>query len=278
MHIPPGSCAASCAALLIMATVDAAGPPATPKKPVTDVYHGVTVVDDYRWLEDVTDPAVRAWSAEQNRYARSYLDALPARASLYERLKELLSYPSPRYFSLAYRRDVLFAIKRQPPKEQPFLVTLASPDAPGFERVIVDPNQLDATGMRAIDFYVPSVDGKYVAVSLSRGGSENGDLYVYGTADGKPLGDVIPRVNAGTAGGSVAWNADGTGFYYTRYPRGSERSKQDVDFYQQVYFHRLGTKTEADTYALGRGFPRIAEIALESSSDGRYILATMGNG
>jgi len=122
MHIPLCGSAAACAVLFIVATLDAADPPVTPKKPVTDVYHGVTVVDDYRWLEDVSDPAVRAWSVEQNRYARSYLDALPARAGLYERLKQLRSYPSPRYFSLAYRRNLLFAIKRQPPKEQPFLV------------------------------------------------------------------------------------------------------------------------------------------------------------
>jgi prolyl oligopeptidase len=278
MHIPIGGCAAACAALFMVAMVSAAGPPATPKKPATDVYHGVKVVDDYRWLEDANDPAVRAWSAAQNRFARSYLDALPARADLYERLKQLRSYPSPRYLSLAYRRDQLFAIKRQPPKEQPFLVTLTSPDAPDSERVIVDPNQLDAKGTTAIDFYVPSLDGKYVAVSLSEGGSENGDVHVYEVAGGKPLADVIPRVNGGTAGGSVAWNADGTGFYYTRYPRGSERPKQDMGFYQQVHFHRLGTKTEDDTYALGKGFPRIAELALESSEDGRYVLATMANG
>ncbi len=278
MQIPIGSCAAACATLFFVAMVHAAGPPATPKKSVTDVYHGVTVTDDYRWLEDANDPGVRSWSAAQNRFARSYLDALPARASLYERLKQLRSYPSPRYFALRYRRDLLFAIKRQPPKEQPFLVMLASPDEPGSEHVIVDPNQLDAKGTTAIDFYVPSIDGKHVAVSLSEGGSESGDVHVYEVAGGKPLADVVPRVNGGTAGGGVAWNADGTGFYYTRYPRGNERPKQDMSFYQQVYFHRLGTKTEDDTYALGKEFPRIAEIALESSEDGRYILATMANG
>ncbi|HLZ96480.1 MAG TPA: prolyl oligopeptidase family serine peptidase [Steroidobacteraceae bacterium] len=278
MHIPIGGCAAACAVLFIVVLASAASPPATPKKPVTDVYHGIKVVDDYRWLEDASNPAVRSWSAAQNQFARLYLDALPARASLYERLKKLRSYPSPRYFSLTYRRDVLFAIKRQPPKEQPFLVTLASPDAPGSEHVIIDPNQLNTKGTTAIDFYVPSLDGKYVAVSLSEGGSESGDVHVYEVADGKPLADVIPRVNGGTAGGSLAWNVDGTGFYYTRYPRGSERPKQDIGFYQQVYFHRRGTRTEDDTYALGKEFPRIAEIALENSDDGRYILATMANG
>jgi prolyl oligopeptidase PreP (S9A serine peptidase family) len=173
---------------------------------------------------------------------------------------------------------VLFAMKSQPPKEQPFLIALESPDKPASERIVVDPNRLDSGGTTAIDFHVPSTDGKLVAVSLSEGGSESGDVHIFEVATGKALADVIPRVNGGTAGGSLAWNADGSGFYYTRYPRGAERPKKDMGFYQQVYLHRLGTKTEEDAYSLGKDFPRIAEIALQSSSDGRWILATMANG
>ncbi len=258
--------------------MQAADLPPTPKKPVTDVYHGVKVVDDYRWLEDFHNAAVRAWADNENRYARAYLDGLPERAELYEQLKRLRSYPSPRYRALIYRDGLFFALKQQPPKEQPFLVTLASPDDPASERVVVDPNQLDAQGTTAIDFYAPSTDGKLVAVSLSKGGSESGDVHVFEVATGKPLADVIPRVNGGTAGGSLAWNADSSGFYYTRYPRGSERAPADMGFYQQVYFHRLGTQTEDDRYEIGKDFPRIAEIALDASQDGRWILATMANG
>ncbi len=264
--------------ILGVALMQGADLPATPKKPVTDIYHGVKVVDNYRWLEDFSDPAVRTWANAENRFARAYLDGLPARPALYEELKRLRSYPSPRYRSLAYRGGVLFALKQQPPKEQLFLVTLASPDDTSSERVVVDPNQLDAKGTTAIDFYVPSTDGKLVAVSLSKGGSESGDVHVFEVATGRALADVIPRVNGGTAGGSVAWNADSSGFYYTRYPRGTERAAPDMGFYQQVYFHRLGTQTEQDTYALGKDFPRIAEIALDASEDGRWILATMANG
>ncbi len=89
-------------------------------------------------------------------------------------------------------------------------------------------------------------------MSLSEGGSEAGDLHLYETASGRKLADVIPRVNGGTAGGDVAWNADGSGFFYTRYPRGDERLPRDRDFYQQVYFHRIGTPTEQDAYAVGQ--------------------------
>jgi prolyl oligopeptidase len=164
----------------------AAQPPATPKKPVTDEYHGVKVVDDYRWLEDRSDPAVQAWSADENAYARRYLDALPGRPALYEQLKQLYTQASARYAKLHYRSGVLFAMKFQPPKEQPALVALRSADDPGSESVIVDPNRLDATGGTSIDFYTASTDGKYVAVSLSKGGSESGDVYIYETADGRP--------------------------------------------------------------------------------------------
>jgi len=264
---------------LAVALASAAGPPPpTAKKPVTDSYNGVQVVDDYRWLENFSDPAVRQWSDRQNQYARAYLDHLPARATLYDELKRMYMHPSPGYFALTSRPGLLFALKSQPPNEQALLVTLTSPGEIASERVIVDPNQSDSTGGTSIDFYAPSTDAKYVAVSLSQGGSESGDVHVYSVETGQPINDVVPRVNGGTAGGSVAWNADSSGFYYTRYPRGTERPAADMSFYQQVYFHRLGTPTAQDTYSLGKDFPRIAEIALQSSGDGRYILAAMAYG
>ncbi len=264
--------------ILHAARADEAPPPATPKKPVTDTYHGVEVVDPYRWLENGEDAAVQKWDREQNQYARAYLDKRPALARLRQRLTELNSATSPDYVALVYRGGKLFALKVQPPKNQPLLITLTSADEPKSEHVLLDPNKINAKGTTAIDFYVPSLDGKRVAVSLSEGGSEEGTVHVYETATGKELGDVIPRVNGGTAGGSVAWNADGSGFWYTRYPRGDERPKEDLNFYQQVYFHKLGTPTNEDVYALGKDFPRIAEIQLRTSLDGKHVLALVANG
>ena len=249
-----------------------------PKKPVVDVYQGVSVTDDYRWLENYSDPAVRSWSDAQNQYARKYLDALPPRASLYDELKRLYSQPFPRYSALQTRPGALFALKNQPPQEQPLLVLLKSADDLDSERVLLDPNKLDPSGGTEIDFFVPSLDAKYVAVSLSKGGSESGDLHVFEVATGKEVGAPIPHVNGGTAGGSMAWNSDGSGFYYTRYPHAGERPPEDLNFYQQVYFHRLSTDSRQDSYSLGKEFPRIAEIQLRASDDGRYVLAVMENG
>jgi prolyl oligopeptidase len=254
--------------------------PATEHRPVTDVYGDVRVVDDYRWLEAGKDPAVVAWTAAQNQLTRSRLDALPDRPRIRARVAELLSSKAPSYRDVAVvgTGAGVLALEHRPPKQQALLVAFADPARAATERVVLDPNELDPSGKTAIDFFEASRDGKRIGVSLSLGGSETGDVHVYDLATGKPLADVIPRVNGGTAGGSIAWNADGSGFWYTRYPRDGERTAADLAFYQQIYFHKLGTPTAADRYVLGKDFPRIAEIELETSPDGQVVLARVANG
>jgi prolyl oligopeptidase len=252
--------------------------PEMPRKPVSTQYHDVTVEDPYQWLENDNDPQVKSWSDTQNQRTRQYLDKLPDRAAIEKQLTEWYAKTSPSYSSLVSRPGILFAMKFQPPKQQQLLVTLASADDLKSEKVVLDPNALDAKGTTAIDWFVPSLDGKSVAVSLSKGGSEDGTLHLYETATGKALPDTIAHVQYPTAGGSAAWNADGSGIYYTRFPRKGERLDADLNFYQQIYFHKLGTPDTEDTYSIGKDFPRIAEIALEASRNGKYILATVANG
>jgi prolyl oligopeptidase len=252
--------------------------PPTPKRPVTDEYHGVKVTDDYRWLENWSDPEVKQWSAAQNRYARAFLDALPERGAIHQRLEDFYKTASSSYKGIQYRGGIYFALKSQPPKNQPMLISFTSPDDIGSQHVVVDPNTLNEKGALSIDWFMPSLDGKLVAVAMSQGGSEDSNLYIFNTATGKQLGETVPRVNFATAGGSVAWKADGSGLYYTRYPQGNERPKEDADFYQQVYFHKLETPSREDTYVIGKDFPRIAEIMLDTHGDGKDLLVSVANG
>jgi prolyl oligopeptidase len=273
------------ACLLLTAAVPSIGffawsaeAPPTPRKPVTDEYHGVKVVDDHRWLENADDPAVKAWSAAQNRYSRAYLDALPERAAIEAKLTEWYSKDTPGYGYVASRPGHLFALKFQPPKQQPMIVTLVSPNDLASEKVVLDPNALEPKGQVAIDWYVPSPDGSLVAVCLSKNGTEDGILHFCRTDTGEALPDSIPRVQYPTAGGSCAWTPDGKSVFYTRYPHSGEKPEADLNFFQQIYIHKLGAPNAEDVFSIGEDFPRIAEIELMTSRDNRWLLASVANG
>ena len=264
--------------LIVLSGCAAFGPPQTPRIPVVNEYHGVEVIDPYQWLEDWNDERVQSWSNKQNAYARSVLDNLPYIEELRGRITEILTAESVSYYSVCWRKGTLFAMKRQPPLEQPFLVAMPSAQEPQSERIIVDPTKIDPTGATSIDWYVASPDGSLVAVSLSVGGSESGDVHIYETESGREIGEVILRVNGGTAGGDLAWTPDGSSFYYTRYPREGERPTGDMDFYQQVWFHKMGTSPAKDRYEIGEDFPRIAEVKLETDLHSGCVLATVQYG
>ena len=281
---PTGSPSAAPTASATAAPEASSKYPATAKRPVVNEYHGTKVTDDYQWLENSADAEVKAWTLEQNKRTRAYFDETPSRAALKERIKAILSSTSADRFALRMAKGKLFALKDQPPKQQPFLVVMGSPDkakteADLKERVLVDPNALDPKGATSIDWYVPSPDGKLVAVSMSAGGTENGTVRVYDVETGKEQGDVVPYANSGTAGGSLTWAGDSKGFYYTRHPHPGEVKPEDMGFFQQVYFHKLGEKGSADTFSLGKDdLPRIAEVELHTSKDGKWILASVQKG
>ncbi|MEO8354147.1 MAG: S9 family peptidase, partial [Chthoniobacteraceae bacterium] len=225
--------------------------PSTPKQPVSDTYHGVKVTEDYRWLENGDDPAVKRWTAWENARTRAWLDELPDREKIEQRLTALFAKMSPSYGGLSSRPGRLFALKFDPDKQQRLPVALDSPRDLSSERVIVDPNELEPKGAVSIDWYVPSADGKRVAVCLSRHGSEEGALHLFDLETGRELPDRIEGVQFPTGGGSAAWTKDGKTIYYTRYPRKGERPEADLNFYQQIYVHRVGTPETEDQYSIG---------------------------
>ena len=259
-------------------TTSAAGAPLTKKVDVTDVYQGTSVVDPYRWLESADSADVDAFTDTQNALARTALDAIPGREALRARLAEILGAQTVIYNELGEHSGQLYALKLQPPKQHSFLVAMPSPEKPELERIVVDPDVVDPTKQTAIDWYRVSPDGKLVAVSLSSGGSETGDVRVFETATGKATDVVIPGVNAGTAGGDLAWLNDSSGFYYSRYPRGDERPKEDKLFFVQLWLHKLGTDTTADTYEIGKDFERIAEVFVDVDPKSGAVLCSVQRG
>jgi prolyl oligopeptidase len=254
-------------------------PPATPTVRVVDIIQGTKVADPYRWLENASDPKVQAWSDAQNARTRGYLDAIPDREPVKAELTRLISTTSPAYSNLMARGDVVFAFYTDPTKQQPMLAALDASADPKSRRSLLDPNILDPKGLTAIDWFVPSPDGRRVAVSLSKNGSENGTLHVYEVETGKEIDTPIPRVQYPTAGGSLAWAADGKGFWYTRYP-GEEAPEADRHFNMQVYFHRVGSDWNSDALALGakEGLERVSEVYLDNRYGRKAVLASVQRG
>jgi prolyl oligopeptidase len=272
------------AALLTVATLATgtlwardAGAPQTERRDVSDSYFNVTVMDPYRWLEDASDPRVSAWSASQDQRTRRYLDGLPARQPIYDRLYAQISASSPSYYRLQLAGGRLFAFFNQPPKQQPMIAVMGPEADPAHAHIVLDPNALNPSGTTAIDWYVASPDGSLLAVSLSENGSEDGTLHLFDVATGKERPDVITRVNYPTGGGSLAWRADSKGFWYTRYP-GPDRPREEQHFYQRLYFHVLGQEPSADALVLGDGLPKIAEIALGVHHGSDVVVVTVANG
>lgn len=187
-------------------------------QPLTNTYHDVSVVDDYQWLEEASAPDVREWVKAENERTRAYFSQLPYHDGIAEQLTQIRGEESARYGGLSWKKGRIFATRFKPPAQQPVVVRLSSLEPPALWRAVIDPNLINTNGTTAIDWYVPSLDGRLVAVSLSEGGSEQGTLHFFEVDTGKELSDEIPRVQYPTAGGSAAWTEDGTGVLYTRYP------------------------------------------------------------
>jgi len=238
---------------------------------VKDTYHGVEVADPYRWLENWDDPEAKAWSEAQNKLARSQIDAIPDRDALKADFAELMGAEVVGHHPVVHAGGKIFAERHQPPKPQGFLVELSAMDAKADHRVIFDPTA-DKDDLVHIDWFVPSPDGKLVAISVSRAGTESGDVRILDTETLKQVDATIPRVNGGTAGGALAWAPDSSGFWYTRYPRAGEREEVDMNFFTQAWFHTVGS--EEDRYEIGKDFPRINEIDFEVHKSGKMLVTT----
>ncbi|MEN0063816.1 MAG: prolyl oligopeptidase family serine peptidase [Myxococcota bacterium] len=245
---------------------------------VTDTFHGQAVEDPYRWLEAADTEETQAFVAAQNAYTEATLRTYPVREALKTELSTILGARRTTHGGLAFGGSRIFALRREPPKRQRFLVELDDLSREAPARTLLDPETMDAEGLTTIDWFVPSPDGRKVAVSLSRAGTESGDVYVLDVETGEFTEPPLPRVHGGTAGGALTWDPDGQGFLYTRYPRPGERPAEDEAFYVQLYHHALGDSASDDRYEMGKDFPRIAEIDVESHYGTGRVIVTVQDG
>ncbi|MET0144674.1 MAG: prolyl oligopeptidase family serine peptidase [Ilumatobacteraceae bacterium] len=236
--------------------------PPTRRDGVVDTLHGVDVPDPYRWLEDGDDPEVRQWVADQNAHTRQALDARPDREWWHERLVALMQLPV--VVAVQVRGDHLFCLERPSGAQQFVLTRRSAVDAAAAPVVLVDPVVGTTDATTAIDWYDASEDGSLVAVGTSEGGTENSVLRVVaglGDDAGRDLGEAIPDTRAC----SVAWEPDGTGFVYTRYPAGDQ-------YRRTVHHHVLGTPWEDDPVLWAEHPNPQAWPSVSLSADGGWLV------
>jgi prolyl oligopeptidase len=180
--------------------------PVAPIRDQVDTWHGVAVHDPYRAMENAADPQVQAWMLAQGAFSRSLLDRIEGRSALEQRLADLDAALGDRRFGLVRASDErVFYLLRERNARQVKLAVRANPDA--AEQILVDPDvAARRTGVpHAINYFVPSWDGRYVAYGMSAGGSEDASLYVLEVATGRQVGEPVPRV----PGEGVSWLPDG---------------------------------------------------------------------
>ena len=265
-------------------TQSTAPPPVAAKVPVTDEYHGVKVVDDYRWLEDGKSAETKQWVAAQNAYSLAYFKRAPAWNSILQDLKNPKENPGATERGLAFRNGRFFYLQLDRTRQQQaVLITSTSlgtaNSPPGNAKVLLDPTVLDPSGHTSIDWYKPSLDGSLIAVGLAVGGSERSALTVFQTSTGKQVGSAFVPMGFPGAERSLAWLPGNKGFLYAGYDPGVAAAAQSTVLEnQKVFEHLLGTSQQEDRVVLEKGLTRLAQIALDSDPTGKWIVASAEDG
>jgi len=245
--------------------------PDTRRSDQVDVYHGVQVPDPYRWLEDTDSEETKAWVEAQNKVTFSYLEKVPQRASLRERLTKLWNFE--RYGTPEKRGGRYFYTRNDGLQNQSVLYVAESLDAP--PRELLDPNQLSQDGTVALVGWEVSEDGRYLAYGLAAAGSDWNEWKVKEVATGQDRSDHLRWVKFS----GVSWTPDNRGFFYSRYdePKAGEELT-GVNYYQKLYYHTLGEPQDKDRLVYERKDQKEWGFRGEVTEDGRYLVISVWRG
>jgi prolyl oligopeptidase len=243
--------------------------PETPTVNHTDEYHGITVADPYRWLEDDVreNPDVRAWVEAQNAVTFEYLAGIPERATITERMTQLWDYE--RYGIPVKEGGRYFYSYNNGLQNQSVIYVQADLDAE--PELLIDPNTWSEDGTIALASYHPSPDGRHVACLVQEGGSDWRIARVMAIEDRRFLDDELEWLKFT----DLSWARDGSGFYYSRYPVTADDERfQSLNMNQSVWFHRLGTPQSEDRLVYARPDNPAWGFSAEVTDDGTFLVIT----
>jgi prolyl oligopeptidase len=244
--------------------------PVARKSDQVDDYHGVKVADPYRWLEDLDSDETRSWVEAENKLSFGFLAAIPARSTLKDRLTKVWNYEK---YGVPFKEgNRYFYLRNSGLQNQSVLYTVTSLDAP--PQVVLDPNTLSTDGTVAVSGMQVSDDGKLLAYSLSSSGSDWQEWKVRDVQTGKDLSDDLKWVKFS----GVSWTRDGKGFFYSRYDEPKGDSLKATNYFQKVYFHKLGSAQSEDVLVYERPDQKDWLFAGSVTEDGYYLVVGVSQG
>jgi prolyl oligopeptidase len=245
--------------------------PPTRKSDQVDNYHGTQVADPYRWLEDLNSEETNDWVEAQNQLTLSYLREVPAREPLKQRLTKLWNYEK---YGIPFKQgNRYFYFKNDGLQNQSVLYTLTALDAE--PTVLFDPNLLSEDGTIALSGLAISEDGQLMAYGLSTSGSDWNEWKVRNVETGEDFSDHLKWVKFSGA----SWTHDGQGFFYSRYDEPNEATKlEDLNYYQKLYYHKLGTPQSEDILIYHRPDQKEWMFGAGVTEDGRYLIISVDRG
>ena len=241
----------------------------TPRKAEQfDDYHGTTVADPYRWLEDPDSEETQEWVKAQNEITFKFLQEIPLRETLKERLTKLWDYEK---YSIPFKQgNRYFYYKNDGLQNQSVLYTLNSLD--GEPRELLDPNKLSEDGTVALSGTAISEDGNLLAYGLSSSGSDWQEWKVRDIETGQDLNEHLQWIKFSGA----SWTHDNQGFFYSRYDEPNEATKlEDANYFQKLYYHKLGTPQSEDILIYHRPDQKEWGFAGGVSEDGKYLIISV---
>ncbi|BBD56592.1 prolyl oligopeptidase family serine peptidase [Planktothrix agardhii] len=245
--------------------------PQTRKSDQVDNYHGVTVADPYRWLEDLDSEETASWVEAQNAVTFGYLNQIPAKETIKQRLTQLWDYEK---YGIPFKQgNRYFYFKNDGLQNQSILYVLDSLDAE--PEVLLDPNILSDDGTVALSGISISEDGNLMAYGLSTSGSDWQEWKVRDINTKEDLSDHLKWVKFSGA----SWIHDHQGFYYSRYDQPQEgKPLEEINYFQKLYYHRLGTDQSEDTLIYER--PDHKEWGFNGfvTEDGKYLIISVWKG
>lgn len=244
--------------------------PAARKSDQVDDYHGTKVADPYRWLEDLDSAETGKWVEAQNKLTFGFLNSIPQRAAIRERLTKLWNYEK---FGVPFKEGSRYFYTRNSGlQNQSVLYTVTSLDAQ--PQMILDPNTLSADGTVAVSGLQVSPDGKLLAYSLSASGSDWQEWKVRDVATSKDLSDHLKWVKFS----GVSWTRDGKGFFYSRYEEPKADALRATNYFQKVYYHKLGTPQTEDILVYERSDQKDWLFGGSVTEDGNYLIISVYQG